>query len=61
MKNLFKHKWENSGKIMQGKLKHKTCAKNCGCEKYFDMDLYQTVYTDKFGQLKFRAPNCIPQ
>jgi hypothetical protein len=59
MKKLFKHKWENSGKIIKGKLNHKVCTKKCGCEKYFDTDLYQTVYTDIFGRLRFRAPDCV--
>lgn len=57
-KNKFKHSWNlTQGKIYQGKLSHKTCPK-CGCEKYFDLSLDQTVYMDRFGHLLYRAPDC---
>ena len=54
---LLRHRWSpNAGTY--GKTQRYDCIR-CMCTKGYSFAFNQIVYTDRFGKLHFRAPECV--
>lgn len=57
MKKLIRHKWiEVAGTY--GKTQQYECIR-CLCKKKYWFSFGQVMYTDRFGKIHYRAPECV--